>query len=101
VTLITQTRPTLIETLWPTGASASRSALLVVLGSVFLAVCAQIYIPLEPVPITMQTFGVLVLGMAYGWRAWAWRASGSICWKARPACRFLPASWEACRFSSA
>ena len=69
MTITTQTHPTLIEALWPPRASASaRSALLVVLGSVFLAVCAQIYVPLEPVPITMQTFGVLVLGMAYGWR---------------------------------
>jgi biotin transport system substrate-specific component len=69
VTIITQTQPTLIDILWPARESASaRSALLVVLGSLFLAVCAQIYVPLEPVPITMQTFGVLVLGMAYGWR---------------------------------
>jgi biotin transport system substrate-specific component len=43
-------------------------ALLAVIGSLFLAVCAQIQIPLKPVPITMQTFGVFVLGMAYGWR---------------------------------
>lgn len=69
MTIITQTQPTLIDILWPARESAAaRSALLVVLGSVFLAVCAQIYAPLEPVPITMQTFGVLVLGMAYGWR---------------------------------
>ena len=68
MTITTQTQPTLVDTIWPAGASASRSALLIVLGSVFLAVCAQIYVPLEPVPITMQTFGVLVLGMAYGWR---------------------------------
>ena len=69
MTITAQTQPTLIHTLWPArGSAARRSALLVLLGSVFLAVCAQIYIPLEPVPITMQTFGVLVLGMAYGWR---------------------------------
>jgi biotin transport system substrate-specific component len=69
VTIIAQTQPTLIQTLWPSKGSASaRSALLIMIGSLFLAVCAQIYVPLEPVPITMQTFGVLVLGMAYGWR---------------------------------
>jgi biotin transport system substrate-specific component len=38
------------------------------LGSLFLAICAQIQVPLQPVPITMQTFGVLLLGMAFGWR---------------------------------
>lgn len=69
MTIIAQTEPTLIHTLWPAGGSArARAVLLVALGSLFLAVCAQIYIPREPVPITMQTFGVLVLGMAYGWR---------------------------------
>ena len=69
MTITAQTQSTLIHTLWPAhGSAAPRSAVLVVLGSAFLAVCAQIYIPLEPVPITIQTFGVLVLGMAYGWR---------------------------------
>lgn len=60
---------TLIGTLWPArSAPALRWALLTVLGSLFLAVCAQLYVPLQPVPITMQTFGVLLLGMVFGAR---------------------------------
>ena len=69
MTITAQTQSTLIGALWPARPSApARSALLILLGSLFLAICAQIQVPLEPVPITMQTFGVLVLGMAYGWR---------------------------------
>ncbi len=43
---------------------------LVVGGSLLLALLAQVSIPLgfTPVPITLQTFGVLLLGAAYGWR---------------------------------
>jgi biotin transport system substrate-specific component len=60
---------TLIGTLWPArSAPALRWGLLMLLGSLFLAICAQVYVPLQPVPITMQTFGVLLLGMAYGSR---------------------------------
>ena len=60
---------TLIGTLWPAGsAPALRWALLTVLGSLFLALCAQVQVPLWPVPMTMQTFGVLLLGMAFGAR---------------------------------
>ena len=60
---------TLIGTLWPArSAPALRWALLTVLGSLFLAVCAHLYVPLQPVPITMQTFGVLLLGMVFGAR---------------------------------
>jgi biotin transport system substrate-specific component len=45
---------------------ALRFALLAVLGSVFVAVSAQLTVPLWPVPITGQTLAVLVIGMAYG-----------------------------------
>lgn len=46
-------------------------ALLIVGGALFLALCAQISfeLPFTPVPITLQTFGVLLLGASYG----AWR----------------------------
>jgi len=65
----TETSATLVETLWPARSPAwVRWVILMLLGSLFLAICAQIEVPLEPVPITMQTFGVLVLGMAFGWR---------------------------------
>lgn len=39
---------------------------LVLLGSVVVAVCAQITIPIDPVPITGSTFGVLLAGAALG-----------------------------------
>jgi biotin transport system substrate-specific component len=40
----------------------------ILLGSFFLAVCSWISIPMIPVPVTMQTFSVLVLGAMCGWR---------------------------------
>jgi biotin transport system substrate-specific component len=70
VAMTTQSsQATLIGTLWPAqSAPALRWALLMLLGSLFLAVCAQVQVPLWPVPMTMQTFGVLLLGMAFGAR---------------------------------
>ena len=64
-----ETKPTLIGTLWPDRSSpALRWVTLMLVGSAFLAICAQINVPLYPVPITMQTFGVLLIGMAFGSR---------------------------------
>lgn len=40
--------------------------LLVVAGSLLLAVSAQIQVPFWPVPVTMQTLAVLLLGIALG-----------------------------------
>ena len=66
----TALQPTLAAAVWPVGASnaALRAIVLAVLGSLFVAACAQITVPLWPVPITGQTFAVLVVGMAYGMR---------------------------------
>lgn len=66
----TTTHPTLASTLWPldkTG-TVARNAILLVLGSALLWASAKIQIPFYPVPMTMQTFVVITLGMAYGWR---------------------------------
>ena len=49
-----------------TATSALTKAALVVLGSLLLAVSAQFKIPLYPVPVTGQTFVVLLIGMTYG-----------------------------------
>lgn len=38
----------------------------VVLGSLFLAVCSQITIPLYPIPLTMQTLGIFLLAVMQG-----------------------------------
>jgi biotin transport system substrate-specific component len=41
---------------------------LILLGSFFVAVMAQLSIPLQPVPVTGQTFAVLLVGMVLGSR---------------------------------
>tara|TARA_Y100000591_G_scaffold316260_1_gene324705 strand:- start:667 stop:1218 length:552 start_codon:yes stop_codon:yes gene_type:complete len=38
------------------------------IGSILLAISSKIKIPFYPVPMTMQTFVVLFLGIAFGWR---------------------------------
>ena len=37
-------------------------------GSIVLAVSSKIKIPFYPVPMTMQTFVVLIIGIGFGWR---------------------------------
>ena len=41
---------------------------LALLGSVLLAISSKIKIPFYPVPMTMQTFVVLFIGIAFGWK---------------------------------
>jgi biotin transport system substrate-specific component len=48
--------------------SLLRNAALPVLGSLLIVLCARIEIPLTPVPITAQTFGVLLVGALLGSR---------------------------------
>ena len=45
-----------------------KSLLIIFLGSVILAISAKIKIPFYPVPMTMQTFVVLFLGISFGYR---------------------------------
>ncbi|MDO9546958.1 MAG: biotin transporter BioY [Pelolinea sp.] len=47
---------------------------LIITGSVFVAVCAQlaVYLPFSPVPITAQTLAVLLCGIILGSRRGAW-----------------------------
>ena len=61
---------TLADTLWPSGRQGEllRNATLMVFGFCLLTASAKIQIPFWPVPMTMQTFVVLVIGMAYGGR---------------------------------
>lgn len=56
----------LADRLW--SASLPRNVLLAILGSLILTVSAKVQVPMWPVPMTMQTFAVTVLGMAFGWR---------------------------------
>ena len=65
---------TLAAALWPRAGKLGemngllRMGLLAVVGSLLLYASAKIQVPFYPVPITMQTFAVLVIGMAYGAR---------------------------------
>jgi biotin transport system substrate-specific component len=64
-------RSTLASTLWPVGSEMSgvvRAVALAVLGTVLLTISAKIKVPFYPVPMTMQSLVVLVIGATYGWR---------------------------------
>ena len=39
---------------------------LVVLGTVFIALSAQVIVPFVPVPVTLQTLAVLMIGLSFG-----------------------------------
>ena len=59
--LVVTVLPRIEESLWA-------KAILAIVGTAVLALSAKVQIPFWPVPMTMQTFVVLVLGMAYGAR---------------------------------
>jgi biotin transport system substrate-specific component len=48
--------------------SLLKGLFLAILGSILLAISAKIKIPFWPVPMTMQTFVVLLIGILYGWK---------------------------------
>ena len=48
--------------------SLVKNLFLAVLGTIVLAISAKVKIPFYPVPMTMQTFVVLLLGVSFGWR---------------------------------
>ena len=68
----------LIDRLWPpsgrAGAAGSRAinvvrvVFLALAGSALIAVSSKIQVPMVPVPMTLQTLVILVVGMAGGWR---------------------------------
>lgn len=64
----TTVQPTLISAIWSTERSHRffRYAVLAIAGSILLTLSAKIHVPFWPVPMTMQTFAVLVIGMAFG-----------------------------------
>ncbi len=59
--------PVLTQALWPQQ-SWARTLILILLGSWLIALCAQIQIPLWPVPVTGQTFAVLLVAALMGAR---------------------------------
>ncbi|MBO3759181.1 biotin transporter BioY [Ciceribacter sp. L1K23] len=48
--------------------SLAAKTALVLFGTGVLALASQISVPMVPVPVTMQTFAITVIGVLYGWR---------------------------------
>ena len=67
--------PSLLESLVP-GAKVWHKVAAVVIGIIVVSLLAQarFYLPDNPVPITLQGFGVLMVGGMLGWRLWRQRA---------------------------
>jgi len=65
---MTTLAPTIYTRTFPRAAVWLRDVILILLGALFVAALAQVEIPLPftPVPITGQTFGVLLVGAALG-----------------------------------
>ena len=62
-------QPTILDTVFPAAANNWLYKIVLVLaGTALLTVSAKIQVPFYPVPMTMQTFAVLVIGMAFGWK---------------------------------
>jgi len=63
-------RPTLAAALWPQQAASrlARFAALAIGGTLALAISAKIQVPFYPVPMTLQTLLVLIIGAAFGAR---------------------------------
>ncbi len=60
--------PTLAQKAVPGSSGLMRNLMLAVGGSLLLWASARLQVPFYPVPMTMQTFVVLMIGAAYGWR---------------------------------
>ncbi|MDE0087265.1 MAG: biotin transporter BioY [Candidatus Poribacteria bacterium] len=59
---------TLAQSAWVTDKTQIRNITLAILGSIALWISAKISVPFWPVPLTMQTLVVLMIGMAFGSR---------------------------------
>ena len=75
--LIGTRNPSLMDALFPSLTTVQR-ALLALAAVVVLAICGKLhfYLPDNPVPITFQTAGVLMMGGFLGWR---WGLGGNHC----------------------
>lgn len=65
------THPSLLQAAWPVQGAQQRllrNLLMVVAGSLLLTVSAKLQVPFWPVPMTMQTYAVILLGAVLGWR---------------------------------
>ena len=79
----TQSLGTLDTTLWLRGQSAAIKVLAVLFGTLVLTASSHISVPMVPVPMTMQTLAVTLVGALYGWRLGGltilvWLAQGAL-----------------------
>ena len=51
-----------------TQSNVIKSILIILVGSIVLTISSKIKIPFYPVPMTMQTFVVLFLGISFGYK---------------------------------
>ena len=51
-----------------TNSKILKTILIVFIGSIVLTISAKINVPFYPVPMTMQTFVVILIGMTFGWK---------------------------------
>ena len=60
----------LVNVLLPTTGISTflKNIILIVFGTILLSASSKIQVPFWPVPMTMQTFVVFIISMAYGWR---------------------------------
>ena len=57
----------IVSELWPVSRNSRTAQIVLALaGTCLLAISAKVQVPFWPVPMTMQTFVVLVLAIAYG-----------------------------------
>ena len=67
--MTTRTLPPMLS-LWRADGQSGllRAAVLVVMGTALMALSAKVQVPFYPVPMTLQSGVVLLIGGAYGWR---------------------------------
>ena len=60
----------LIDRIFPTNGMITyiKNIILILFATLLLAVSSKVQVPFWPVPMTMQTFIVFIIGMTYGWR---------------------------------
>ena len=68
MSMLQANRLVLIDALLDRGLSQFRTLFLVLAGSLLLTLSAKVQVPFYPVPMTLQTLVVLLIGVAFGWR---------------------------------
>lgn len=66
--MYTTRQPVLLDALMDTPNGLMRSIACVCVGSILLTLSAKFQVPFYPVPMTLQTLVVLLLGVVLGWR---------------------------------